>query len=86
MRLIEPATRAPLGTRLIDAGSGYNAQSILPAHFGLASPAPVDVEVAVVTPGGRRVVDIAGVDPARFAGRALVLRIDGQGRLTRDPR
>ena len=75
VHLFAAGTRRRLGTRLVDTGSGYNAQNDMPVHFGLADPAPVDVEV--VWPGsGRRVVArMAGVQPAAWRGRTLVIRV-----------
>ncbi len=35
VRLYATGTQQLIGTRLIETGSGYNAQSVLPAHFGL---------------------------------------------------
>src|SRR5688500_10002766 len=52
VHLFEAGTRRRLGARLVDTGSGYNAQSDMPVHFGLAAMAAVDVEV--VWPGGGR--------------------------------
>jgi hypothetical protein len=52
VRLYEPGTRRLLGTRLVDTGSSYNAQSDIPIHFGLGSATRLDVEV--IWPGGSR--------------------------------
>ena len=52
VRIYEPGTRRLLGARLVDTGSGYNAQSDVPLHFGLGSVTRVDVEV--VWPDGSR--------------------------------
>lgn len=77
VRLYSAGTRRLLGTRLVDTGSGYNAQSDMPVHFGLPSSEPVDVEV--IWPGsGRRLVSrAAGVIPTEWRGRALVVRVGG---------
>ncbi len=58
VRVYRAGTRELLGTRLVDAGSGYDAQSQGPAHFGIpAGVARVDVEIT--TPGGgKRTVEI----------------------------
>ncbi|WP_347302573.1 CRTAC1 family protein [Croceibacterium sp. TMG7-5b_MA50] len=63
-----------IATRQVGSGDGYNTQSALPAHFGLASMAPVSVEVTFLTPGGRRPVVQENVDPAAYAGKALIVR------------
>jgi hypothetical protein len=75
VHLYAAGTRRRLGTGLVDTGSGYNAQNDMPVHFGLASMAPVDVEV--VWPGsGRRVIArVAQVRPADWHGRSLVVRV-----------
>ncbi len=68
------ATRL-LGARLVDAGSGYDAQTDMPVHVGIpAGIARVDVQL-IVPRGGRRVpVWTRNVDPAAWRGRALVVR------------
>ena len=75
VRVYSAGTRRLLGTRIVDTGSGYNAQNDMPVRFGLPTLAPVDIEV--VWPGsGRRNPDISrGVDPARLGGRPLEIRI-----------
>lgn len=81
VRLRASATGELLGTRLVDTGSGYDAQSDLPVHFGLVSDEPVDVQVTVIGPGGRATGRIDGVDPTAHRGRVLEVRIDRQGRI-----
>jgi hypothetical protein len=51
VRIYEAGTRRLLGTRLVDSGSGYNAQNDLPVHFGLGAVLKVDVEV--IWPSGK---------------------------------
>jgi len=75
VRLFAAGTRRLVGTRLVDSGSGYNAQNDLPVRFGLADLTPVDVEVTVPGGGRRQVTRVAGVDPREHAGRALVVRV-----------
>jgi hypothetical protein len=62
VRIYAAGTEKLLGTRLVDAGSGYNAQSVLPVHFGLAAPVKVDVEVTVSGSGRRRITRVGNVD------------------------
>jgi hypothetical protein len=81
VRVFAAGTRRPVGTRLVDSGSGYDAQSVAPVHFGLPSLAPVDVEVALPLGGVRRIARRSGVDPAAFAGRVLELRVADDGTL-----
>ncbi len=74
VRLFAAGTRRPLGTRLVDSGSGYDAQSDMPVHFGLATPQPVDVEVIWPSRGTRAVTRVRDVDPRAWMGRVLVVR------------
>lgn len=53
VRVYAAGTRQLLATRLVDGGSGYDAQSDIPVHVGLPTSGRVDIEV--VWPGaGRR--------------------------------
>jgi hypothetical protein len=64
-----------LGLRLVDAGSGYDAQSDMPVHVGVpAGIARVDVQLTVPRGGTRHVTWKRGVDVRASAGRALELR------------
>jgi hypothetical protein len=74
VRLYAAGSRRLLGTRLVDTGSGYDAQSVMPVHFGLPSMAAVDVEVIVPLRGKRPLTRVPNVDPRRFAGKSLVVR------------
>jgi hypothetical protein len=76
VRVFAGGTRRLLGARLVDSGSGYDAQNDLPVHFGLPEAAPVDVEVTVSRRGTRTTVTTRGVDP-RTAGRPFVVRAGG---------
>ncbi len=76
VRLFAAGTRRLLGTRLVDSGSGYNAQNDTAIRFGLAEMGPVDVEITVPRGGRRLVTRVSGVDPHEHAGRALVVRVD----------
>ncbi|MGH7559512.1 MAG: CRTAC1 family protein, partial [Gemmatimonadales bacterium] len=75
VHLFAAGTRRRLGTGIVDTGSGYNAQNDVPVHFGLASMAPVDVEV--VWPGGGRrlIARVTSVRPGDWQGRSLVVRV-----------
>jgi len=81
VRLYAAGTRRLLGTRLIETGSGYNAQSVLPVHFGLPALQAVDVEITSMTEDGRKAVLLRGVDPADHAGSYLVVKVDAAGRI-----
>jgi len=53
VRVYEAGTRRVLATRLVDTGSGYNAQNDLVLTIGLPSLATVDVEVSWPAAGRR---------------------------------
>lgn len=76
VRLFDPSGRI-LGTRLVAAGGGYNAQSAGPVHFGLGALTPVRVEVTFMTAAGRRTQTVNGVNPADYRGKSLVVRQAG---------
>ena len=65
-----------LGTRIVPTGDGYGSQGDVPVHFGIANAATVDLEVTFLTPQGRSVKRIDGVDPRKWTGRALVVKED----------
>jgi hypothetical protein len=74
VRVFRAGTRELLGTRLVDAGGGYDSQNAAPVHFGLPRRERVDVEVTWLSPAGRRTTRVADVDPAAHRGRPLVVR------------
>jgi hypothetical protein len=64
VRLYAAGTRRLLATRLVDTGSGYDAQNDAPVHFGLQTSRAVDVEV-IWPSAGRRFASIRrNVTPA----------------------
>jgi hypothetical protein len=65
VRVYAAGTRRLLGARLVDTGSGYNAQSAMPVHVGLGSAGRVDVEVTFVGRGGRVTRVVRNVRPGR---------------------
>ncbi len=83
VRLLRTGSREVLGTRLVDTGSAYDAQSVLPVHFGIPGGQPVDVEVTVNVSGSLETVRIDDIDPREWRGRTLEIRIDANGSLVR---
>ena len=75
VRVYAPGTRAILGSRLVDTGSGYCSQNVLPVHFGLPRGGRVDVEVTAMTKGGRHITSVANVDPNKLSRRTLVVKV-----------
>jgi len=63
VRVFAAGTRTVLGSRLVDTGSGYCSQSVIPVHVGLPTARKVDVEVTAMTKTGRKVTRVANVDP-----------------------
>ena len=75
IRVYAAGTRRVLGSRLLDSGSGYDSQSDMPVHVGLAAASPVDVEVTFPQGGTRVATTMRRVDPTRSRGRTLVVRV-----------
>jgi len=70
VRVYAAGTRTLVGAGLVDTGSGYCSQNVMPVHVGLGSTDRVDVEVTTMTAGGRRVTRTAGV----AAGSKITVR------------
>lgn len=74
VRIFESGTGRLLGSRLVDTGGGYCSQGAAPVHVGLpAGIERVDVEVTVLTPGGRTSQRVEGVDYRALPGRVLTV-------------
>jgi hypothetical protein len=73
VRLVDTSGRI-LATRQVSTGGGYNSQSAIPLHFGLATLEPVTVEVTFMSRQGRKKRTITNVHPADFYGKTLVIR------------
>ena len=55
VRVFPPGSIRPIGSRLVDGGSGYDSQNDMPVHFGLP-PGVARVDVQVIVPaGGKRI-------------------------------
>ena len=63
-----------MASRQVETGGGYNTQSAAPVHFGLATAAPVTVEVTFMTRAGRKIQALKTVSPAEYRGKSLVMR------------
>jgi len=83
VRLFAAGSRQLLGTRLVETGSGYNAQSVVPVHFGVPGEGTVDVEITLMSTDGRKTVVVRDVDPRDHPGAVLVVNVDGGGRIVR---
>lgn len=82
VRLFAAGTDRLLGTRLVDTGSGYDAQSDLPVHFGLPGGQPVDVEITIHVGAQRRTIRLEDIDPRDFRGGVLAVRVGPDGSVT----
>jgi hypothetical protein len=78
-RIYAPGTHKILGTRLVDTGSGYCSQNVMPVHFGLPTDGNVDVEVTTMSRDGRKITRVANVDANKLVRRTLVLNIKANG-------
>jgi hypothetical protein len=75
VRIYAPGTRTVWGGRIVDTGSGYCSQSVMPVHFGLPKDGRVDVEVTALTKTGRRITGIGNVDPNKLNRRVLLVKL-----------
>jgi hypothetical protein len=67
--------RTLLGTGLVDTGSGYCSQNVMPVHIGLGSTKNVDIEVTTMGKSGRRVTRAVNVSPGSIRGGVVVVKI-----------
>ena len=77
VRMFVPGGQEVLATGIMDTGSGYDAQSDLPIHFGVPGLQPVELVIFIQGPDGPRTAAVGRVDPADFRGRVLEARIGG---------
>lgn len=75
VRIFAAGTDEMLGLRRVDSGSGYDAQSDLPVHFGIPGGQRVDVQVTMPGQGLRRSITIEDVNPEAYPGRPLEVRL-----------
>jgi hypothetical protein len=79
VRVYSPGARQVLGTRIVDTGSGYCSQNVMPVHFGLPIDGPVDVEVTAMTQAGRKITRLPNVNPSQLPRRILTVKVSGNG-------
>lgn len=84
VRIYRAGSDRLLGTRLVDTGSGYDSQSVLPVHFGIPGGQPVDVEITILARGGRHTVTLEGVDPRDYRSGVLTVRVGPNGAVADD--
>jgi hypothetical protein len=74
VRVYAAGTLRLLGARLVDTGSGYDAQNETPVHVGLAAAGRVDIEVTFPARGRRSTAWRRNVDPGS-SPRPVVIEI-----------
>jgi hypothetical protein len=66
VRVFAAGGRTLIGARLVDSGSGYDAQNDMPVHIGVpAGVAKVDVQVIIPRNGARTATWQRGVAPGK---------------------
>ncbi len=65
VRVYAVGTGKVLGAGLIDTGSGYCSQNVLPVHVGVPSLERVNIQVTALTKRGRIVTRLTGIYPGR---------------------
>ena len=75
VRVYRSGTDELIGLRLVDTGSGYNAQNAKPVHIGLPEPMSIDVHVTVMTREGRETEAFKDVDWRALGGKPFVVRV-----------
>ena len=75
VRVYRAGTSDLLGLRLVDTGSGYNAQNAKPVHIGLTEWGRVDVLVTTMSSEGRRNTRFNDIDPRSLNGKPFVARV-----------
>lgn len=74
VRVYRSRTKTLLGTRIVDSGSGYNAQNQLAVHFGVPEGVRVDIEVLWPSGGARVPTMRRGVDSATLKNLPIEVR------------
>ena len=75
VRVYRAGTSELLGLRLVDTGSGYNAQNAKPVHIGLNEWGLVDVHVTTMSSEGRRSTTFDGINPRTLGGKPFVAKV-----------
>ncbi len=75
VRVYRAGTDELLGLRMVDTGSGYNAQNAMPVHIGLNGDGKIDVHVTVLTPSGRKTEEFSDVNWKALAGKPFVVKV-----------
>jgi len=75
VRVYRADTDELVGLRLVDTGSGYNAQNAKPVHIGLPEAMAIDVHVTVLTGSERKTTVYRDVDWRALGGTPFVVKV-----------
>lgn len=64
-----------MGSRLVDAGSGYNSQNDLPVHFAVPMVTQVYAEVRIKRPGTETIISSVAIDLKKWRNRVFEVRV-----------
>jgi hypothetical protein len=76
VRVYAKGAQQVLATRLVDAGSGYNAQGEVPVSIGLAQVQPVDIEITFPR-AGKRVTSKLTLEAKDWQTGPVIIRVPG---------
>ena len=75
VRVYKAGTQDILGTRLVDTGSGYNAQNAMPVHVATLDATHVDIVVTTMSNSGRVDHHFDQVDVAALRNQPMIVRV-----------
>ncbi|MCG8414398.1 MAG: VCBS repeat-containing protein [Pseudomonadales bacterium] len=75
VRVYKTGTSELLGTRLVDTGSGYNAQNAMPVHIATLDSQQVDIKITTMSTSGRVDHYFNGVDVAALDNKPFIARV-----------
>jgi len=75
VRIYRAGSDELVGLRMVDTGSGYNAQNAKPVHIGLPEPMAIDVHITALGQDGRRTEVFRNVDWRGLGGRPLIVKM-----------
>lgn len=76
VRIFKAGTTVLLGLRMVDTGSGYNAQNAKPVHIGLTEMLSVDVHVTTMSVDGPKVQVFENIDPTLLDKHIFEARVE----------
>jgi len=83
IRIYTAGTNELICTGIVETGSGYNAQNVMPVHFGLRDEGLVNVEITTLTQYGRKIARLININPRTYTGQVLIAKIDVNGQLVK---